>query len=101
LASGWLLRSYPWAGSLSTAHTIFYYDRFGSGVFRELASQAGGQILGAAPAPQKVRLHLAKLAVAEQNEAEIWHELTHVRRQISRKAYAELAAQLPPLRRLA
>src|SRR5208283_5287750 len=46
LASGWLLRSYPWAGSLSTAHTIFYYDRFGPGVFRDLAGQARGRILG-------------------------------------------------------
>jgi anaerobic magnesium-protoporphyrin IX monomethyl ester cyclase len=99
LASGWLLRSYPWAGSLSTAHTIFYYDRFGSGVFRDLASQAGGQILGTAPAKQKSHLNLAKLALAEESEAEIWHELTHVRRQISRQAYAELAARLPPLRR--
>ncbi|HEX7508671.1 MAG TPA: radical SAM protein [Polyangia bacterium] len=98
LASGWLLRSYPWAGSLSTAHTIFYYDRFGSGVFRALAQQAHGQILGEAPANQDSRLKLAKLALAEEHEAEIWHELTHVRRHISRQAYDELAAQLPPLR---
>src|SRR5678815_6022547 len=25
LSSGWLLRRYPWAGSLSTAHTVLYY----------------------------------------------------------------------------
>jgi len=99
LASGWLLRSYPWAGSLSTAHTIFYYDHFGSGIFRDLADQKGGQILGKAPTQQNSPLPLAKLAQAEESEAEIWYELTHVRRQISRQAYDELASQLPPLRR--
>jgi hypothetical protein len=100
LASGWLLRSYPWAGSLSTAHTIFYYAHFGSGVFRDLAGQVRGQILGTPTAKPVSRLDLAeaKLALAEEREAEIWHELTHVRRQISRRAYEELAAQLPPLR---
>jgi hypothetical protein len=95
LASGWLLRSYPWAGSLSTAHTIFYYDHFGSGVFRDLAGQARGQVLGTTPAKQPLRLDLTRLATAEENEAKIWHELTHVRRQVSRQAYDALAAQLP------
>jgi len=100
LASGWFLRSYPWAGSLSTAHTIFYYDRFGSGVFRDLARQAPGRLLGAMPARQISRMDLAMLALAEENEAKIWHELTHVRRRISRQAYDELAAQLPHVRYL-
>ena len=98
LASGWLLRSYPWAGSLSTAHTIFYYDHFGSGVFKDLAGQVRGRILGTPPARQDSSLNLAKLAVAEESEAGIWHELTHVRRHISRQAYEALAAQLPRLR---
>jgi hypothetical protein len=98
LASGWLLRSYPWAGSLSTAHTIFYYDHFGSGVFRDLSGQARGQLLGTTPAKQTTRLDLAGLALAEENEAKIWHELTHVRRQVSRQSYDGLAAQLPRVR---
>jgi anaerobic magnesium-protoporphyrin IX monomethyl ester cyclase len=98
LASGWLLRSYPWAGSLSTAHTIFYYDRFGPGVFRELSGQAPGKLLGAPPAKPTSRLDLAGLERAEDNEATIWHELTSVRRHVSRQAYDELAAQLPRVR---
>jgi hypothetical protein len=98
LASGWLLRSYPWAGSLSTAHTIFYYDHFGPGVFRDLAGQAPGRVLGAMPAERVSRFDLHKLARAEQHEAALWHELTHVRRQVSRQVYDELAAQLPRLR---
>jgi hypothetical protein len=98
LASGWLLRSYPWAGSLSTAHTIFYYDHFGPGAFRDLAGQARGRILGKLPASRFSRFGLHKLARAQQHEAEIWHEMTHVRRQVSRQAYNELAAQVPLLR---
>jgi hypothetical protein len=100
LASGWLLRSYPWAGSLSTAHTLFYYDHFGSGVFRDLSGQAGGRLLGMTRASQSARLDLdlTSLAHAEANEARIWHELTHVRRHISRPAYDALAAQVPRVR---
>ena len=97
LASGWLLRSYPWAGSLSTAHTIFYYDHFGPGVFRDLAGQAAGRILGRSPARRVSRFDLHKLARAQQHEAQIWHEMTHVRRQVSRQAYDELAAKVPRL----
>jgi hypothetical protein len=95
LASGWLLRSYPWAGSLSTAHSILYYDHFGSSVFRDLSGQAQGHLLGTTPARKLPRLDLARLVPAEGNEGRIWHELTHVRRQVSRQAYDLLAAQLP------
>jgi hypothetical protein len=95
LASGWLLRSYPWAGSLSTAHTILYYDHFGSSVFRDLSGQAQGHLLGTTPAKKLPRLDLARLVPAEGNEGRIWHELTQVRRQVSRQAYNALAAQLP------
>ncbi len=98
LASGWLLRSYPWAGSLSTAHTIFYYDRFGSGVFRGLAGQGSGRILGKTSEDEELALDWGALERAEENEAEIWYELTQVRRQISRRAYNELAERLRPLR---
>jgi hypothetical protein len=97
LASGWLLRSYPWAGSLSTAHTIFYYDHFGPGVFRDLAGQERGNLQGKLPASRFSRFDLHKLARAQQYEAEIWHEMTHVRRQVSRQAYNELAAKVPRL----
>jgi Fe-S oxidoreductase len=97
LASGWLLRRYPWAGSLSTAHTIFYYDHFGPRVFKELAGQARGRVLGQLPAVRA--LDLRRLSRAEQREAEIWHEMTHVRRQVSRQTYDELTARLPVLKR--
>jgi len=85
---------------LSTAHTIFYYDHFGSGVFRNLSAQSHGQLLGTAPAKHTTRSDLARLAVAEENEAEIWHDLTHVHRHVSRQAYDRLAERLPRMRYL-
>jgi hypothetical protein len=54
--------------------------------------------LGTTAGKQIPRSDLAKLALAEENESRIWHELTHVQRQISRQAYDALAAQLPHLR---
>ena len=39
LCAGWLLRRYPWAGSLSTAHTVLYYDRYGRDVFRRVGRE--------------------------------------------------------------
>ena len=49
LSSDWLLRRYPWSGSLSTAHTLAYYVRFGRDVFRQLAGRRSPGVLGARP----------------------------------------------------
>jgi hypothetical protein len=97
LASGWLLRRYPWAGSLSTAHTVFYYERYGKGVMRSLARQVRGGVIGARAATVAARFDLAAALAAESAEAGIWHQLVRVRRQVSRAAYQRLAAELPSL----
>ncbi|MDP9036627.1 MAG: radical SAM protein, partial [Myxococcota bacterium] len=48
LSTGWALRTYPWAGAVSTAHSILYYDRRGPSVFRDLAARGlREEILGA------------------------------------------------------
>ncbi|MSP60382.1 MAG: B12-binding domain-containing radical SAM protein [Myxococcales bacterium] len=99
LSSGWRLRRYPWAGSLSTAHTVFYYARFGSGVLRELA-QAGrdpGGVIGARPGTATARFDLAAVDGARDREMAIWHQLVRVRRHVSRAAWRELAGALPSL----
>lgn len=96
LSRRWHLRAYPWAGSLSTAHTLLWYDRFGPGVFRDLARVRF-------PPPPRVRLPRTRFdpqVVAEtsaDNEGAIWHELTHVLRRVSRPDYDRLAAAIPPL----
>jgi len=95
LSSGWLLRRYPWAGSLSTAHTVLYYDRFGPDVIQRLAGQVQGGVIGAEAHTFAARFDLAETAAAQERDAAIWHQLTRVQRRISRVAYDELAAQQP------
>ena len=40
LARSWWLHRYPWAGSLSTAHTLLWYDRYGADIFRRPCGDA-------------------------------------------------------------
>jgi hypothetical protein len=97
LARGFALRPYPWAGALSTAHSLLYYDRFGAAVFRELARRPRRP----RPAPPLGRLRYDPEEVATQaddGEAAIWHELIDRRRAVSREAWEELARALPPAR---
>jgi hypothetical protein len=99
LSAGWRLRRYPWAGSLSTAHTMLYYERFGPGVFRELARRPrGAGPLGARTGEAAARFDLDEAAASDERELAIWHELVRERRHVSRAAYRALAAAAPPLR---
>jgi anaerobic magnesium-protoporphyrin IX monomethyl ester cyclase len=97
LSAGWRLRRYPWAGSLSTAHTVYYYDRFGSEIFRQLARRPRQAPLGARVGEAAARFDLDEVARSDENEAEIWHQLVRQKRQVSRAAYRELAAHLAPV----
>ncbi|HEX2568697.1 MAG TPA: radical SAM protein [Polyangia bacterium] len=97
LSAGWRLRRYPWAGALSTAHTVYYYDRYGKGAFRMLAERPHAVVLGRKVRAALARFDLAQVAMAEECEREIWRELVHERRHVSRVAYRALAAQQPVL----
>ncbi len=96
LAARWQLRRYPWAGSLSTAHTVLHYERFGADVFRRLAGTKTG-VIGARPSVRLARFDLQDVAASIDRNGAIWQELTRVRRQVSRVVYGELANRLPPL----
>jgi len=98
LSSGWLLRRYPWAGSLSTAHTVLYYDRFGRDVFRRLAATVRGGVIGARPLVRAARFDLGAASRALGREAKAWHRLVRVERRVSRQAYGALTARAPSLR---
>jgi len=97
LSSGWLLRRYPWAGAVSTAHTLLYYDEFGPGVFRELAGGPAGEVPGASGIKRRTRFDLRRAAVACDRDAEIWSHLVNEVREVSRAAYADLAKRCPPI----
>jgi hypothetical protein len=97
LSSGWLLRRYPWAGSLSTAHTVLYYDRHGRDVFRRLASIVKGGVIGASARSVPARFDLEAAAEALAREAEAWHQLVRVVRRVSRQAYGLVTADFGSL----
>jgi hypothetical protein len=96
LSRGWTLRPYPWAGAVSTAHTLLHYARFGSGVFRARASSgAYGRVLGATPFDAVVKFDLGRAEEALRCDAEIWTALVHDERLVSREAYAARAGNAP------
>jgi len=96
LSRGWTLRPYPWAGAVSTAHTLLHYARFGSGVFRARA-EAGthGRVLGGSPFDAVVKFDLRRAEAAEALDAGIWSTLVHDERLVSRDAYAAHASAAP------
>jgi len=97
LASGWQMRSYPWAGSLSTSHTLLWYDRFGPGVFRQLAAGTDRPL-------DRWRTARAKYDLATIGndtlaaEAAIWAQMVGHERRVSRARQRELSGQLAPLK---
>lgn len=96
LSSRFTLRRYPWAGAVSTAHTILGYVRRGPGAFRAPLPRA------ASPLPEVDRtlpFELEAALEAEAIEGEIWAEIVHQRRAVSRALYESLAAAAPSIRR--
>ncbi|HVH46781.1 MAG TPA: radical SAM protein [Labilithrix sp.] len=101
LSSGWALRTYPWAGAVSTAHTILYYDRHGSSVFRDLAERGvREEIFGAESVAFEADLRFDPRAAsrAEEHEGVIWATLVNEQRRVGRGPYEELASAAPPQR---
>jgi anaerobic magnesium-protoporphyrin IX monomethyl ester cyclase len=99
LSTGWTLRTYPWAGAVSTAHTVLYYDRFGPGVFRDLAARGvAEEILGHTRIEADLRFDPMVAARAQGREASIWATLVGDERRIGRAPYEALAARAPALR---
>jgi len=96
LSSQWRLHRYPWAGALSTAHTMLWYRERGKDVFRRLGAAPEPEIPGARARVAAARFDVARVAeVSAAREAEIWAELVHARRRVGRAAYHELADALP------
>jgi hypothetical protein len=100
LSSGWALRTYPWAGAVSTAHTILYYDRNGPSVFRDLAERGmREEILGAQKSfTADLRFDPRAAAKAEEREGAIWSALVNDQRRVGRAPYEALAKRAPLLK---
>lgn len=98
LSRGWTLRPYPWAGAVSTAHTLLHYDRFGAGVFRARAAErARGRVLGGRAFEAAVKFPLDRATQAAQRDAGIWSRLVYESRAVSREAYDRLSRAQPSL----
>jgi hypothetical protein len=93
LSAGWRLRRYPWAGALSTAHTMLWYARHGRTVFRNLGRAARSGVPGARRRTAAARFDVpAILERSAAREAEIWDRLVNAERRVGRDAYDALAA---------
>ncbi|MFH1982639.1 MAG: radical SAM protein [Pseudomonadota bacterium] len=96
LSAGWWLHDYPWAGALSTAHTLLYYAKRGPEAFKKQAGtrrNVTASLRKKAPAGPYDARRMAETTY--RNEAGIWHHLIHERRAVSPALYARLAAALP------
>jgi anaerobic magnesium-protoporphyrin IX monomethyl ester cyclase len=96
LSRGWTLRPYPWAGAVSTAHTLLHYARFGAAVFRaRAAAGVQGKVLGATRFDAVVKFDLRRTERAEACDAQIWTSLVHDERRVSHEAYTARATAAP------
>jgi hypothetical protein len=96
LSRRWRLARYPWAGALSTAHTLLWYERHGAAVFKELAGLADAAVPGARVRSAPARYDVGRVASqAAEREGAIWHALVRERRHVSRAAYRALADAAP------
>ncbi len=101
LSRGWTLRTYPWAGAVSTAHTVLYYDRFGPRVFKDLARRRTGENASASATGRfeaSLRFDPEQCARASENEGAIWSTLVTDERRVGRSFYDAHAAALPAVR---
>jgi len=86
LAQSWSLHRYPWAGSLSTAHTLLWYEHADAAVFKRCAGvrRQSSPLAVDKSLPSKLSAQFRK---AQQREAEIWQTLIDEQRSVSRSAY--------------
>lgn len=97
LSRRWRFAIYPWAGSLSTAHTMLWYDRLGPGVFRRLAEQPSRRRRETRGRIEAPRYDVERLAPHyERGERAIWNTMVGEERAVSRARYEELAAAIAP-----
>jgi hypothetical protein len=99
LSGRWWLHDYPWAGALSTAHTLLWYARKGPGVFRAKASTPRHEAVPAPPPVFRGRYDMERMAErAQDHEARIWDTLIRVHGAVGAQRYHALADALPRAR---
>jgi hypothetical protein len=96
LSQKYWLHNYPWAGSLSTAHSFLWYDHYGPDVFRRFSRKR---------LPRETELSVRwfrKMNRIEEisagNEEEIWRTLIFNKRAVSPESYRKLAGAIPAIK---
>ena len=98
LSKYWWLHDYPWAGALSTAHTILWYSKRGKDVFRDCAETGRRISFPGQRHRLKSRYNINHIeTVAMDNEAKIWETMIYKDRKVSEYSYNTLAGKLPLL----
>jgi len=96
LSSRWRLHRYPWAGALSTAHTLLWYARLGKDVFRRLGPDRDARVQSAQSRVGAARFDVARVTEeSAAREAALWEQMVHEERRVSRATYEARAASLP------
>lgn len=94
LSAGWWLHDYPWAGALSTAHTLLWYARYGPEVFRRFAGISRQQAAGWKSTRQPKRFHGDRMIrEAEAREEEIWRRMVYDHKTVSPARYRQLCKE--------
>jgi anaerobic magnesium-protoporphyrin IX monomethyl ester cyclase len=88
LSADWWLHDYPWAGALSTAHTLLWYAKYGPEAFKRFA-KTPRRLAGPQPPPvPPVRFDIERLTrVAFRQEAQIWQKLIYDYKAVSPELY--------------
>ena len=98
LSREWWLHDYPWAGALSTAHTLLYYATLGPDTFKRLAAVRAPVVLPKGKPCSRSPYDIRRMArTAEADEDGIWQHLIYEKRAVSPALYRRLAAALPPM----
>ncbi len=94
LSARWHLRRYPWAGALSTAHTLLWYARHGKDVFRRVVT-GEARVAGARARVATARFDVDQVADdSAAREAALWEQMVREERRVSRTTYEDRAAEL-------
>ena len=97
LSAGWWLHAYPWAGALSTAHTLLWYARCGADVFRRHADTPRLMAVKHPASNRSARFDVHRmLRAAAGREAEIWRRLIYEEKAVSSRLYYRYSNAYPP-----
>ncbi len=96
LSQGWWLHDYPWAGALSTVHTLLWYARGRADVFKRLADTPGRIAQPPKPPPRASRFDMDQIIRSvRRHEAEIWQTLIYEQKAVSPELYQKYCRQYP------